>query len=274
MSQQQVNTYHQPTSQTLVNQQWGAPYAVHQHFYGGGQGFAAPPFVQISHMGGPQWPVPDAHIPGFTHMGHGVHQQQPHFGGTNVQSHTRHVCPRVEGVTERGHGILRILCNDLVERSQHTRDCGLVGDKVSRDCVKLFDQDEKKAKDKFWRRAQKSKSQRAGRAEVKQQIARAKQPDLTQQWSANTQIYLQQMVDGNTGNFQADADMGLNGIVPNHNVGNPVQVQQEVPQALPPKDVAKTALQTILPFDMSMDPHPASHVYPALFQHNIYGVDS
>jgi len=278
MSQQQVNTYHQPTSQTLVNQQWGAPYLVHQHFYGGGQGFAAPPSVQIGATGGPQWPVPEAQIPGFTHMGHGVHHQQPHLGGTNVQSHTRHVCNHRQGATEREQEILHILCNDVVQRSQHTLDCNFVGKDVTRDSIALFIHNEKEAKAKFWRRAQRTASQRKGRADVKQQKALARQPDLTQQWSANTPDYHQQMqtADDNAGGLQANLDVYPNGTLPDHNAENhaQMQMQQAAPQTLLPHDVAQSALQMVQPLDGSMNPHPASHVYPALFQHNIYGIDS
>lgn len=276
MAQQQINYQPQTASQSLGDQQWGAnngnvfnfhnsgpiyygPYGPFSHV----QGSAAPSSVQNSR---PQFPVPDAHIPGFTHMGHGVQQHQPRFGGTSVQSHTTHVCARMGDITDRGNEILRILCNDLVERSEHTRDCGFVGETVSKDCIKLFDQDEQKAKDKFWRRAQRTASQRKGRADVKQQKALAKQPDVSQQWPANTQIYLQQMVDGNAGNFQTNADMGLNGMIPGHNAGaapaTQVQMQQGAPQGLPLQDFAQFALQSDQqptfemdpPFDQPMDP--------------------
>jgi hypothetical protein len=136
-----------------------------------------------------------------------------------------------------------------------------VGETVSKDCVKLFDQDEKKAKEKFWRRAQKTASQQKGRAVGKQQKARATKPDLTEQWSANTQLYLQQMVAGDTGNFQANADMYLNDILPGHDAGAAtgiqVQMQQGAMQGLPLQDFAQFALQSdhhpALPIDLSLD---------------------
>lgn len=249
MSQQQINNYQQPATQSLVNQQWSAPHSVHNHYYG--QGSAAPSSVQNDGLGGPQWLVPDAQIPGYTYMGHGVQQQQPHLGGSNVQSHMRHVCERTkEFATERERQILHALCNDIIERSQHERDCNSVGPKVTRESVDLFGNNEEMAKEKFWRRAQKNKSQRQVRAEEKQEKARAKQPDPSQQYSDNTQAYLQQMTGGNTGGFQADPNMGLNGMLPGYDAGGAMQmqVQTQMQMGAPQQDFAP------LDLDLQVDP--------------------
>lgn len=253
MSQQQINNYHQPATQSLVNQQWSAPHSVHNHYYG--QESAAYSSALNSGLGGQQWPVPDVLVPGFTPMGHGVQQQQPHLGGSNVQSHMGHVCKHMnEFAAERQRRILHALCNDVIDRSQHTRDCSSVGPKVTRESVDLFDHNEEKAKEKFWRRAQKNKSQRQVRAEEKQQKAQAKQPDLSQQWPANPPAYLQQMTDGNAGNFQADPNMDLNGMLPDYNAGGTVQMQVQIqmqtgaPQGLPLQDFPP------LDLDLQVDP--------------------
>ena len=74
------------------------------------------------------------------------------------------------------------------------------------------------------------------------------------------------MVNGNTGDFQANQNMDLNGMLPGYNAGAPaeaqVQTQQGALQGLPLQDFAQFALQSDQqptmeidpPFDQPMDP--------------------
>lgn len=279
MSQQQVSYHPHAASQSLGGQQWGANngnvvyfnnigpayYSTYPHV----QGSAAPSSVQNGGPQRPQLPVPDAHIPGFTRTGHPVQQLQPHFGGTNVQSHMGHVCNCLKNPTEQERQILHVLCNYVIERSRNTGrtgDCDLVGEEVSRKCVDLFNRNAEVAKNMFWRRAQKTASQREKRAEVKQQKARAEQPDLGQQWPANTPDYYPQMVNGNAGDFRANANTDFYSVPSDHNPKNLIQMQmqQMAYQALPSQDQLNLdmqadpqyALPAVLQFGLQMGPQP------------------
>ena len=199
--------------------------------------------------------------PGFTHMGHGV--QQPPFSGTNVQSHMAHVCGSGKGpFTEQEQQIVHALCSSLLERSNHERDCGIVGKNATRTAINFFlSGDEKLAKEHYWRRSGKNKSQRKVRAEKKQQKEQAKQPDRSQQWSANTPVYLQQMqmvannANDNSGVLQPNSDVDFDGMLLDHNAGGlgEAQIQQEAPQMPLPRD---------LDLDVHVDPQLALSADP------------
>lgn len=159
-----------------------------------------------------------------------------------------HVCGAGKGpFTEQEKQILRALCSSVVERSNHTRDCGNTGAKATRKSIDRFIAgDEKAATDNFWRRGQKNKSQQKCRSEKKQQKDQAKQPDLSQEWSANTPGYQQQMqIDDNAGVLQVNSNMDLYGMLPGYNAEGHMesQMQQEAQSDLLPQDFAQFAQQ-------------------------------
>ena len=212
MAQQQTDYHPQTASQNAGDQHSGDNSGgVINYFnnggsvtyYGGYSYMEAPTTAYAVQNGSPVGQTPGPASPGFTHMGHGV--QQPPFSGTNVQSHVAHVCGAGKGpFTEQEQQILQALCSFVVKRSNYTRDCINTGAKATRTSIDRFIAgDEKAAKEIFWRRGQKNKSQRKCRAEKKQQKDQAKQFDLSQRYSANTPIHHQQMqlVDDNAGGF-------------------------------------------------------------------------
>ena len=264
MAQQQHNYAPQSASQSLGDQQWsdnsgtvnnnynnynhysGPVYNGYQH----AQGSAAPYPGHYDGPGRQQWPVPDALVPGFPHMGHGVQQLQPHFGGTNVQTRMAHVCGFMkEFATAREQQILHTLCNDIVKRSNGMCDCSFVGDDVTRKSVNLFTDDEKKAKDKFWRRASKNQSQRNGRKTKKQQVAQAKQPEPNVQYP-------------NAPNVHQDVNL------PDRNAGDFVvmQMQQEAQQMPLPQDFSGLLRDIESQLDLQA-------VDPTLFEQDMHALD-
>ena len=264
MAQQQTNYYPQTASQHAGDQQWGdnsgavingANNVVSVNYYG------AYPYMQgrvtayAVQNGGPVRQAPGPAPPGFTHMGHGV--QQPPFTGTNVQSHVAHVCGAGKGpFTEQEMQVLRELCSSVVERSNHTRDCIKTGAPATRKSIDLFiSGDETLAKEYFWRRGQKNKSQQKCRAEKKQQKDQAKQPDPSQQYSANTPVHHQQiqMIVDNARLLHHNVNMDFNGILLDQNAEGHVeiQMQQEAQQDLLSQEWAQLAL------DAPVDPQLA-----------------
>jgi hypothetical protein len=265
MAQQQTNYYPQTASQHAGDQQWGDNSGavingfnnvVSINYYG------ACPYMQgrvtayAVQNGGPVRQAPSPAPPGFTHMGHGV--QQPPFTGTNVQSHVAHVCGDGKGpFTEQEKRVLRELCSHVVERSNHTRDCINTGASATRKSIDLFiSGDEKAAKKYFWRRNQKNKSQQKCRAEKKQQKDQAEQPDSSQQYSANTPVYHQQMqtVDDNARLLHPNVNMDFNGMLLDQNDEGHVeiQMQQEAQQDLLSQEWVQLALDTSVDLQLAL----------------------
>lgn len=245
MAQQQINYHPQTASQYAGGQQWGdnSGATINNYhnvgtitYYGGHAYMQGPVTAYTVQNGGPVRQTPSPSPPGFAHMGHGV--QHPPFSGTNVQSHMAHVCGSGKGpFTAQEKQILRGLCSSVVERSNHTRDCNSIGRKVTRESIDHFIAgDEKAANKHFWRQGQKNKSQRKCRAEKKQQKDQAKQPDRSQQWSATTPVYHQQMqvVEDNAGCLQDDLNVNSNGMLPDYTVEGHIgiQMQEEAQQDL------------------------------------------
>lgn len=265
MAQQQTNYYPQTASQHAGDQQWGDNSGavinnynnvrdINHIYYGGYAAMQGPVAAYTVQTGDPVRQAPGPAPPGFTHIGHGV--QQPPFSGTNVQSHVAHVCGVGKGkgkakgpYTAQEKEILHALCSSVVERSNHAWDCDYVGADVTRESLDHFIAgDEQLAHAKYWRRAQQTDYQRRVRAEKKRQKDLAKQPDLSQQWSANTPVYHQQMqvVDDNARLLHPNVDMDFNAMLLDQNAEGHVeiQMQQEAQQDLLPQDWAQLALDT------------------------------
>jgi hypothetical protein len=264
MAQQQYNYYPtQAASQHMANQEWSANSG-NVYTYNGNVYHVYPPAqMQVpaapypaqhngpeGHFGAPapfpQGGLPVSMAPGFAHQGPGFGKPRP--GGSGVQSVMKHVCHcMAELATERERQILHVLCHHLVAHSNSELDCSKVGIKVVRTCVDLFASDEVAAKKAFWRRAQKTASQRECRAAEKQQRSQPQGRDSTLQYAA-APTYHQQTIGDNAGHFQADPNAPLNGMPLGHNVGIPIQTQM-------PQGETPFSAQEIAQAARAMQPH-------------------
>lgn len=264
MSEEQQTSYQQTCSQIMASHNMNAssganiiympfngPFNGTMHVsaapnYGqhiGLQGYSGPmaqanapaPSQQATQMVQPAAPVSTQADNPFETLTQQQNQQQPAANLAPSVYHATHVCAWSDDITQGPERVAqRELCNATCKRNKEY-NCALVGLKVTQDSIADFMRgDERKAKKEFYRRAQKTFSQKKGRFAK----AQAKGSDPVHQSSAATPLYLGAMRDlpapnNNAGNFKRQQIPEVNNAYAADVQAIAQQAQQEMP---PPHD--------------------------------------